>query len=436
MPSCRLQMEIWDRLIVAKAFRSIKIKNEFAPRVMLRSGQLDAVSYRLLMPLSSVDIIDPIGQYFISERKIVESVTEERVIDALRKVQDPELHRDIVSLGMVKNLAVAQGNVRFTVELTTPACPLRETIENDCRKALSGIAGVGSLEINFGAQVRGSKAGAGQTDLLPTVKNVVLVAAGKGGVGKSTVAANLAVALKMHGAATGLLDADIYGPSVPMIMGVKGEPNKIEIDGAHKIQPALAHGVPVMSIGFFLDPDQAVIWRGPMLGKALHQLMADVHWGELDYLVVDMPPGTGDVQITFSQQLKVSGALLVATPQNVALADVVRAKSMFDKVNIPILGIVENMSYFVCDGCGKKHEIFSRGGARRAAERFNIPYLGEIPITPALREGGDNGVPSLVQDPRSEVSKCFLEIAAKLAGQLSIASEQAKKTQSLKIVSS
>ena len=436
MPSCRLQIEIWDRLIVAKAFRSIKIKKEFARRGILRSGQLDAVSYRLLMPLSSVDIIDPIGQYFVSERKIVESVTEERVIDALRKVEDPELHRDIVSLGMVKNLAVAQGNVRFTVELTTPACPLRETIENDCRKALSGIAGVGSLEINFGAQVRGSKAGAGQTDLLPTVKNVVLVAAGKGGVGKSTVAANLAVALKMHGAATGLLDADIYGPSVPMIMGVKGEPNKIEIDGAHKIQPALAHGLPVMSIGFFLDPDQAVIWRGPMLGKALHQLMADVHWGELDYLVVDMPPGTGDVQITFSQQLKVSGALLVATPQNVALADVVRAKSMFDKVNIPILGIVENMSYFVCDGCGKKHEIFSRGGARRAAERFNIPYLGEIPITPALREGGDNGVPSLVQDPRSEVSKCFLEIAAKLAGQLSIASEQAKKTQSLKIVSS
>jgi len=366
----------------------------------------------------------------------VESITEERVINALREVQDPELHRDIVSLGMVKNLAVAQGNVRFTVELTTPACPLRETIENDCKKALAEIAGIRALEINFGAQVRGSKAGAGQTDLLPTVKNVVLVAAGKGGVGKSTVAANLAVALKMHGAATGLLDADIYGPSVPIIMGVKGEPSKIEIDGAHKIQPTLAHDVPVMSIGFFLNPDQAVIWRGPMLGKALHQLMADVHWGELDYLVVDMPPGTGDVQITFSQQLKVSGAVLVATPQQVALADVVRAKSMFDKVNIPIVGLIENMSYFVCDGCGKKHEIFSRGGARRAAERFNIPYLGEIPITPSLREGGDAGVPGLIQDPRSEVSRCFLEIAAKLAGQLSIASEQAKKAQGLKIVSS
>ena len=357
----------------------------------------------------------------------MENFSEERVFEALRKVQDPELHRDIVSLGMVKNLAVANGRVSFTVELTTPACPLRETIDADCKKALAEVGGISAVEINFGAQVRGSKAGAGQTDLLPTVKNVVLVAAGKGGVGKSTVAANLAVALKMHGAATGLLDADIYGPSVPIIMGVKGEPKQIDVDGGRKIQPATAHGLPVMSIGFFLDPDQAVIWRGPMLGKALHQLMADVHWGELDYLVVDMPPGTGDVQITFSQQLKVSGALLVATPQQVALADVVRAKSMFDKVMIPIVGIVENMSYFICDGCGKQHEIFSRGGAQRAAERFNIPYLGEIPITPALREGGDQGVPILIQDPRSAVSKSFLEIAAKLAGQLSIASERAKK---------
>jgi ATP-binding protein involved in chromosome partitioning len=357
----------------------------------------------------------------------VEHLTEERILDALRGVQDPEIHRDIVSLGMVKNLAVDHGQVTFTVELTTPACPLRETIEHDCKQALAQVPGVSGLAISFGAQVRGSKAGAGQTDLLPTVKNVVLVAAGKGGVGKSTVAANLAVALKMHGAATGLLDADIYGPSVPIIMGVKGEPRKIEVDGGYKIEPTMAHGVPVMSIGFFLDPDQAVIWRGPMLGKALHQLMADVHWGELDYLVVDMPPGTGDVQITFSQQLKVSGALLVATPQHVALADVIRAKSMFDKVMIPIVGIVENMSYFICDGCGKSHEIFSRGGAQRAAERFQIPYLGEIPITPALREGGDKGVPILIQDPKSSVSKIFLEIAAKLAGQLSIASERARK---------
>jgi ATP-binding protein involved in chromosome partitioning len=366
----------------------------------------------------------------------VEPITEEKILAVLGKVQDPEIHRDIVSLGMVKNLGVSNGRVSFTVELTTPACPLRETIENDCKKALAEVPGITGLEISFGAQVRGSKAGAGQTDLLPTVKNVVLVAAGKGGVGKSTVAANLAVALKMHGASAGLLDADIYGPSVPMMMGVKGEPGKIEIDGGQKIAPILAYGVPVMSIGFFLDSEQAVIWRGPMLGKALHQLMADVHWGDLDYLVVDMPPGTGDVQITFSQQLKVSGALLVATPQQVALADVVRAKSMFDKVNIPIVGIVENMSYFICDGCGKQHDIFSRGGAERAAERFKIPYLGDIPITPALREGGDKGVPILIQEPDSIVSKRFLEIAARLAGQLSIASERAQRAQGLRIVSS
>jgi ATP-binding protein involved in chromosome partitioning len=218
----------------------------------------------------------------------VNTITPENVLAALAKVQDPELHRDIVSLGMVKDLDLRDGRVKFTVELTTPACPLRETIENDCKKALAELPGIKALEISFGAQVRGSKAGVGQTDLLPTVKNVVLVAAGKGGVGKSTVAANLAVALRMHGASAGLLDADIYGPSVPILMGVKGEPKKVEIDGGYKIAPVTAHGVPVMSIGFFLDSDQAVIWRGPMLGKALHQLMADVHWGDLDYLVVDI----------------------------------------------------------------------------------------------------------------------------------------------------
>jgi ATP-binding protein involved in chromosome partitioning len=365
----------------------------------------------------------------------MEIVTKESVLEALKKVQDPEIHRDIVTLGMVKDLTVADGKVSLTVELTTPACPLRERIHDECKKALAGI-GVADVEISFGAQVRGSKSGAGQTDLLPTVKNVVLVASGKGGVGKSTVAANLAVALKMHGAATGLLDADIYGPSVPIIMGVKEEPRKVAVNGGFKLAPPIAHDLPVMSIGFFLEPDQAVIWRGPMLGKALHQLMGDVHWGDLDYLVVDMPPGTGDVQITFSQQLKVSGALLVATPQDVALADVIRAKSMFDKVMIPIVGIVENMSYFICDGCHKRHEIFSRGGAERAAERFKIPFLGEIPIVPSLREGGDKGVPILVKEPRSEISKIFLEIASRLAGQLSVLSETAKRGQSLKIISS
>jgi len=365
----------------------------------------------------------------------METVTKESVLEALKKVQDPEIHRDIVTLGMVKDLVVADGKVSLIVELTTPACPLRERIHDECKKALAAI-GVADVEISFGAQVRGSKSGAGQTDLLPTVKNVVLVASGKGGVGKSTVAANLAVALKMHGAATGLLDADIYGPSIPIIMGVKEEPRKVAVNGGFKLGPPIAHDLPVMSIGFFLEPDQAVIWRGPMLGKALHQLMGDVHWGDLDYLVVDMPPGTGDVQITFSQQLKVSGAVLVATPQEVALADVIRAKSMFDKVMIPIIGIVENMSYFICDGCHKRHEIFSSGGAERAAERFKIPFLGEVPITPSLREWGDKGVPILVREPNSEISRIFLEIASRLAGQLSVLSEAAKRGQSLKIVSS
>ncbi|MFQ5682759.1 MAG: iron-sulfur cluster carrier protein ApbC [Candidatus Binatia bacterium] len=363
-------------------------------------------------------------------------VKQDSVIAALKKVQDPELHRDIVSLGMVKDLKVTGGKVALTVELTTPACPLRERINDDCKKVLEEVEGITDVEISFGAQVRGSKSGPGQTDLLPTVKNVVLVASGKGGVGKSTVAANLAVALKMHGATAGLLDADIYGPSIPILMGIREEPKKVSVNGGFKLGPPKAHGMPIMSIGFFLDPDQAIIWRGPMLGKALNQMMADVYWGDLDYLVVDMPPGTGDVQITFSQQIKVTGAVLVATPQDVALADVIRAKSMFDKVMIPVVGIIENMSYFVCDGCGKTHEIFSRGGAERAAERFKVPFLGEVPITSSVREWGDKGVPILVKEPNSEISKIFLEIAAKLAGQLSIVSETARQAQPLKIVSS
>ncbi|HEX9879031.1 MAG TPA: Mrp/NBP35 family ATP-binding protein [Candidatus Binatia bacterium] len=362
--------------------------------------------------------------------------TNETVLEALKKVQDPEIHRDIVSLGMVKDLKINNGAVSFTVELTTPACPLKDRIQEDCNKALAHLEGVSNVEIAFGSQVRGSKVGAGPTDLLPTVKNVILVASGKGGVGKSTVASNLAVALNKLGAATGLLDADIYGPSVPILMGIKEDPKKISVNGGVKLAPPVVHGIPVMSIGFFLEPEQAVIWRGPMLGKALHQLMADVHWGDLDYLVVDMPPGTGDVQITFSQQLKVSGAVLVSTPQNVALADVIRAKTMFDKVMIPIVGLIENMSYFICDGCHKKHEIFSRGGAERAAEKFNIPFLGAVPLMPSITEGGDKGVPILIQDPQSEISKVFLDIASKLAGQLSIASEASSRTESLRIVSS
>ena len=369
------------------------------------------------------------------KRSDMPSPTEEAVLVALRTVQDPELHKDIVTLGMVKDLTVMDGKVSLMVELTTPACPLKDQIKADVEQALTPL-GVSELTLEFGAQVRGSKSGAGTTDLLPSVKNIVLVASGKGGVGKSTLAANLAVAFKMHGASVGLLDADIYGPSVPILMGVTGEPDKVPVGDGYKLAPPVAHGVPVMSIGFFLEQEQAVIWRGPMLGKALQQLMADVQWGELDYLVVDMPPGTGDVQITFSQQLKCSGAVLVATPQDVALADVVRSKSMFDKVQIPIVGMVENMSYFVCDGCDKQHEIFSRGGAQRAAARFGVPFLGEIPMVSAIRECGDKGTPILVQEPDSATGQAFLEVAARLAGQLSIASEAVDTGPELSIVTS
>ena len=369
------------------------------------------------------------------KRSDMPSPTEEAVLAALKTVQDPELHKDIVTLGMVKDLTVTDGKVSLMVELTTPACPLKDQIKADVEQALTPL-GVTELTLEFGAQVRGSKSGAGTTDLLPSVKNIVLVAAGKGGVGKSTLAANLAVAFKMHGASVGLLDADIYGPSVPILMGVTGEPAKVPVGDGYKLAPPVAHGVPVMSIGFFLEQEQAVIWRGPMLGKALQQLMADVQWGELDYLVVDMPPGTGDVQITFSQQLKCSGAVLVATPQDVALADVVRAKSMFDKVQIPIVGMVENMSYFVCDECDKQHEIFSRGGAQRAAARFGVPFLGEIPMVSAIREWGDKGTPILVQEPDSATGQAFLEVASRLAGQLSIASEAVDTGPELSIVTS
>ena len=261
----------------------------------------------------------------------METVTQEQVLAALRNVQDPELHRDIVSLGMVKDLAVANGNVAFTVELTTPACPLRESIEGDCKKALAAVPGVSDLKITFGCTSARQQDGRRTNGFAADRQERC-----PGGCGKrwgrevhcrSQPSRGIEDARRCYR----LLDADIYGPSVPIMMGVRGEPSKVEVNGGYKIAPTVAHGVPVMSIGFFLDADQAVIWRGPMLGKALHQLMADVHWGDLDYLVVDMPPGTGDVQITFSQQLKVSGALLVATPQEVALADVIRAKTMFDK---------------------------------------------------------------------------------------------------------
>jgi ATP-binding protein involved in chromosome partitioning len=335
-------------------------------------------------------------------------------LDALRKVMDPELRRDLVSLGMVKDLTVNGDAVRLKVELTTPACPLKETIGNDVRNALTA-AGFKTVDVAWGAQVRGAP-GVAQSQLTPGVKNIVLVGAGKGGVGKSTVAVNLAVSLARLGAKVGVLDADIYGPSLPVLTGLDERPTSRD---GQRLEPLEAHGVKAMSIGFLIDPDQALIWRGPMVTGALLQLLRDVNWGELDYLVLDLPPGTGDIPLTLAQNVRAAGVVLVSTPQDVALADVIRAKLMFDKVSIPVLGIVENMSSFVCPHCRAETQIFAHGGARTAAEKMGIRFLGEIPIDLAIREGGDKGVPVVSGFPESPQAAAFISMARNVAGAVS-----------------
>jgi ATP-binding protein involved in chromosome partitioning len=342
------------------------------------------------------------------------AIDREGALAALKKVKDPELGKDLVSLGMIKDLQATDGSVRVTVELTTPACPLRETIRKDVEGALRA-AGATGVEISFGAKVR-SAPGVAQSALTPGVKNIVLVGAGKGGVGKSTVSINVAVGLARMGARVGILDADVYGPSVPILTGVTDRPTSTD---GQKLKPLRAHGVDLMSIGFLVDPDQPLIWRGPMVTGALIQLLRDVEWGELDYLVLDLPPGTGDVPLSLAQNVKAAGVVLVSTPQDVALADVIRAKLMFDKVSIPILGLVENMSSFVCPHCRKETAIFDHGGARTAAEKMGIRFLGEIPIDLAIRQGGDQGVPVVAGQPESPQAEAFLAVARNVAGAVS-----------------
>jgi ATP-binding protein involved in chromosome partitioning len=338
----------------------------------------------------------------------------EAALAALKKVMDPELRRDLVSLGMVKDLAVEGESVRLKVELTTPACPLKETIGRDVRAALEGV-GFRKVELAWGAQVRGAP-GVAQAQLTPGVKNIVLVGAGKGGVGKSTVAINLAVALGRLGAKVGVLDADIYGPSLPLLTGLTERPTSRD---GHKLDPLHAHGVSAMSIGFLVDPAQALIWRGPMVTGALIQLLRDVNWGDLDYLVLDLPPGTGDVPLTLAQNVRAAGVVLVSTPQDMALSDVIRAKLMFDKVSIPVLGIVENMSSFVCPHCRQETPIFAHGGVKTAADRMGIRFLGEVPIDLAIREGGDKGVPIVAGAPDSPQAEAFFVVAKNVAGAVS-----------------
>lgn len=344
------------------------------------------------------------------------SVQESDVFKALSTVMDPDLNQDVVKAGMVKNLKIDGGAVSVTIELTTPACPMKEKIRSDAEVALKAIAGLSSLNLSMTARTRGGPAVPSKDAMLPGVKNVVLVGAGKGGVGKSTVALNLACALAKHGASVGLLDADFYGPSIPLMTGINRQP--VSKDGK-VLEPFDAHGIKVMSIGFLIAADQALIWRGPMLQGALLQLVRDVNWGELDYLVLDLPPGTGDVPLTVAQQLKSSGAVLVTTPQDVALADVVRAKQMFDKLHVPVLGIIENMNQFICPHCGKGTHIFDVGGGRKASEMMDMAFLGEVPLDLKIRQGGDRGLPVVVGHPESAETTAFMAIAGKVAARIS-----------------
>jgi len=344
------------------------------------------------------------------------SLTELNVLEALRVVTDPDLHQDIVSLGFVKNLVIDGSNVRFTIELTTPACPVRDEFKVAAEKAIRDhIEAVGTIGIDLTSKVR-MNASQQRANLLPGVKNTLAVASGKGGVGKSTVAVNLAVSLALDGAKVGLIDADIYGPSIPLMMGINERPQLVN----QKLLPLAAHGVKVMSIGFLIDPNQAVIWRGPMVSGALKQFMSDVEWSELDYLVFDLPPGTGDIHLTLVQTIPLSGAVVVTTPQDISLADARKAYKMFEKVNVPILGIIENMSYHICAHCGHREDIFATGGGQKAAEELGTPFLGGIPIYTPIRIGGDIGKPIVVLEPDAEQSQQIRQIARNMAAQVSI----------------
>ncbi len=347
--------------------------------------------------------------------------TEKMVLEALRPVKDPELNRSLVELGEIPAASVSNGTVRIQVRLLRPNASLRPQIESDLRNALVPVPGIRNIEIDWSWEVNRPPAsrGGGRETLAPGAKNVVLVGSGKGGVGKSTVAVNLAVALAQAGAKVGLLDADIYGPSIPIMLGVRHAKPHSE-DGKH-IKPIEAYGLKLISIGFFVEPEQAMVWRGPMITGALVQFFRDVQWGDLDYLVLDLPPGTGDIQLTIAQQVRVAGAVVVTTPQDLSLADAIKAKSMFDKVDIPVVGIVENMSYFACPHCHERTEIFNHGGGAAAAAKLGVPFLGEVPLVVSIREGGDEGRPVVAVAPESEESQAFKRIGEKVAAEVALA---------------
>jgi len=342
--------------------------------------------------------------------------TEEAVLEALGTIKDPDLGNDIVTLGFVKDVKIDGGKVAFTIELTTPACPVKEQFREQAHDAVMALEGVEEVEVSLTADT--ARQLVEQKNPIPGVRYSIAVASGKGGVGKSTVAANLALALAKDGAEVGLMDADIYGPSMPIMFGVKDRP---QVTADNMIIPIEKYGIKIMSIGFIADERMPVIWRGPLVGKMVQEFLGSVEWGELDYLIVDLPPGTGDAQLTLVQSAPLSGAVVVTTPQEVALEDVVRALRMFERVDVHIVGLVENMAYFVCGSCGERHNIFSSGGGLRAAEELGIPYVGEIPLDPSICEGGDAGVPAVIADEDSPVSRAFIDISRAIAANTSAA---------------
>jgi len=342
-------------------------------------------------------------------------LTEQAVLGALATIQDPDLHRDIVSLGFIKDVRIADGKVSFSIELTTPACPVRKQMEEAARAAVAALPGVHEVNVAMTARVTSSRDQ--RSSYLPGVRNTIAVASGKGGVGKSTVAANLAVALRQAGATVGLMDADVYGPCIPKLMGAS-DAQQLTENG--KVIPPSQHGVKIMSMGFFLPKNEAVIWRGPMLHKMVQEFLGRVQWGELDYLVIDLPPGTGDIQLSLCQTIPLTGAVIVSTPQDLALEVASKAILMFRKLNVPILGIIENMSYHICSHCGQRDEIFGHGGAREASTRAGIPFLGEIPLAAAIRATSDAGRP-VVLESTDGISRSFHEVADRLAARISIA---------------
>jgi ATP-binding protein involved in chromosome partitioning len=343
-------------------------------------------------------------------------LNEQLVLEALRQIKDPDLHKDIVTLGFIKDLRIEGGSVSFRIVLTTPACPVKAEMESAAREIVGGLPGVTNVKVTMDAEVPRGR-GLGEKMVIEGIKNIVAVSSGKGGVGKSTVAVNLAVSLALDGARVGLMDADVYGPNVPIMLGASDARPEVEVN---KLVPIEAYGVKLMSMALLQPGDKPMIVRGPILHGLVKQFLSDVKWGELDYLIVDMPPGTGDVQLSLAQLVPVQGAVLVTTPQDVAIADVRRALRMFETVAIPVLGIVENMSYFVAPDTGNRYNIFGEGGGERLANVYHVPFLGAIPLGIEVREGGDRGVPVVVSQPDSALSLAFRKVAEEVARQVSI----------------